>query len=192
MEVILMAFPKKFLFRANGPFRIQNVTSCLETGCEISQLWISCKDCFTILHNERGQERHGNYINGFFERNLIVFRAIWLFWNKNGMMSSSLWICPQVFILIKGTKKYMKIFLVVFWEKISFGQFDLFRSIFNVWLGVVKIEPGHCNYWILKQSGHDFSGKRLCGRYCTSILCDVYVWRSLFKTGSYGFVKKLL
>ena len=36
-----------------------------------SQLWIYCKDCFTILHNERGQERHGNYINGFSERNLI-------------------------------------------------------------------------------------------------------------------------
>ena len=35
------------------------------------QLWICCKDCFTILHNEKYQERHGNYINGFSERNLI-------------------------------------------------------------------------------------------------------------------------
>ena len=35
------------------------------------QLWIGCKDCFTILHNEKDQERHGNYINGFSERNLI-------------------------------------------------------------------------------------------------------------------------
>ena len=25
-----------------------------------SKLWIRCKDCFTILHNERDQERHGN------------------------------------------------------------------------------------------------------------------------------------
>ena len=32
-----------------------------------SQLWILRKDCFTILHNERGQERHEYYINGFFE-----------------------------------------------------------------------------------------------------------------------------
>ena len=45
---------------------------------------------------------------------------------------------------------------------------------------------------ILKQSGDDFSGKRLCGGYCIQILCDVYVWRSIFKIGSYGFVKKLV
>ena len=36
-----------------------------------SQLWIRCKDYLTTLHNERGHERHGNYINGFSERNLI-------------------------------------------------------------------------------------------------------------------------
>ena len=34
-------------------------------------------------------------------------------------------------------------------------QFDLFRSFSNVLLDVVKIEPDHCYYWILKQSGHD-------------------------------------
>ena len=44
---------------------------------------------------------------------------------------------------------------------------------------------------ILKQSGHDFSGKHLCDGYCSWILC-VYVWRSIFDIGSYGFVKKLL
>ena len=50
------------------------------------------------------------------------------------------------------------------------GQFDLFKPFFNVFMDVVKIEPGYCYYWIfknrnmikiLKQSGHDFSGKRL-------------------------------
>ena len=45
---------------------------------------------------------------------------------------------------------------------------------------------------ILKQSGDDFPGKRLCGGYCIQILCDVYVWRSIFNIGSYGFVKKLV
>ena len=57
-DIILMAFPKKIWFGVNGPFRTQNGAS--------SQLWIRRKDCFTILHNERGQERHGNYINDFF------------------------------------------------------------------------------------------------------------------------------
>ena len=32
-----------------------------------SQLWIRCKDYFTILHNQRCQEKHGNYINSFSE-----------------------------------------------------------------------------------------------------------------------------
>ena len=36
---------------------------------------------------------------------------------------------------------------------------------------------------IFKQSGHDFSGKRFCGRQCTQVLHDVYVWRSIFTIG---------
>ena len=36
-----------------------------------SQLWICCKDFLTILHNERGQRKHGNYFNVFSKRNLI-------------------------------------------------------------------------------------------------------------------------
>ena len=59
------AFPKK--------------KSCLEQmfhlGTQMahptSQLWIHCKECFAILHNERAQERHGNDINVFSERNVI-------------------------------------------------------------------------------------------------------------------------
>ena len=43
---------------------------------------------------------------------------------------------------------------------------------------------------ILKQSGHNFSGKCLCDGYCMEILCDVYVWRSIFNRRLYGFVKK--
>ena len=70
MEFIVMAYPKKLLFGGHfdlGP-RISH---------RVSQLWINCKHYFIILHNERHQGRHGNYINGFSERNPIVFRAIW-------------------------------------------------------------------------------------------------------------------
>ena len=37
----------------------------------------------------------------------------------------------------------------------ALGQFDFFILFFTVSLGIVEIEPGHCYYWILKQSGHD-------------------------------------
>ena len=47
-----------------------------------SQLWICCKDCFTILHNESSQERHRNYINSFPKRdiirsNLVILEQKW-------------------------------------------------------------------------------------------------------------------
>ena len=145
-----------------------------------SQLWISCKDYFTILHNERGQERHGNYINGFSERNLIVFRAIWSFWNKNGMVSSSLWICSQIFLLILLNKRDQEVhenFISCFlrknliWGNLIFSghflMFDWMQSKLSkttVTFGSLKSQD---MIKILKQSGRDFSGKRLCGRYCT-------------------------
>ena len=149
IEVILMAYPQKFLFWVNESFRTPNVTSCLEKGCEISQLWISCEDCFFNFHNERGQERHWNYFNGFSEKILLYPEQFDYFGTK------MVW-CPLHFDSVlrffyqfysrKGIKSYMKI---------SFGQFDLFRPYFNVWLGVVKIEPGHYYYWIFKKLGHD-------------------------------------
>ena len=37
-----------------------------------SKLWIHSKDFFKILHNERDQEVHGTYINGFPEKILIL------------------------------------------------------------------------------------------------------------------------
>ena len=142
-----------------------------------SQLWISCKDCFTILHNERDQERHGNYINGFFERNLIVFRAIWSFWNKNDMMSSSLWICSQVFFINFTQKRYQEvheIFFSCFLRKNFFWGNLIFSSHFLmfdwVWskLSQVTVTIGSLKSQdmikILKQSGRGSSGKRLCGR----------------------------
>ena len=52
LEVILIAYPKNSCLGQMdhlGP-RMSHL---------VSQLWICYKDCFTILNNERGQERHG-------------------------------------------------------------------------------------------------------------------------------------
>ena len=66
-----------------------------------SQPWICCEDCFTTLHNERGQVRHGNYFNGFSERNLIQSNLIILEQKYHGViltlnLLSGFFIGPQV------------------------------------------------------------------------------------------------
>ena len=57
----------------------------------------------------------------------ILFRAIWLFWNKNGMVLLT-------FLLILLNKRDQKVhenFISCFFEKKShLGQFDLLRSFF--------------------------------------------------------------
>ena len=40
------------------------------------QLWIYCKDCFTIFHNKKGQESHENYNNRFPEGNLTLSNLV--------------------------------------------------------------------------------------------------------------------
>ena len=55
-----IVFSKKNFCGANGLFSNQKSTS--------SQLWIHCKDCFTILYNEKGKERYRHYINCFSEK----------------------------------------------------------------------------------------------------------------------------
>ena len=62
MEIVLMAFPKKILFGGNGAYGIQDSTS--------SQLWIRCKECFTVLQNEVGQELNENFVSHFPRKNL--------------------------------------------------------------------------------------------------------------------------
>ena len=56
----------------------------------VSQLWVSCKDCYTVLHNERGQERHGNYINGF-------LKEILLYLGQFGHFGTKMVWCPLHF-----------------------------------------------------------------------------------------------
>ena len=115
------------------------------------------------------------------------------------------------FCRMKGANRYIKTLLFVE-KKVHFRQFDLFRSFFTVWLGMVEIETGRCYYWILKLSGHDllwllldpWTVRTWLGSLKTQdmisqvniyvmgivwILCDVYLWRSWLNRGSYGFVK---
>ena len=121
-----------------------------------SQLWIRCEDCFTILHNETGQERHGNFNNGFsenlFQSNLVILEQKWY----GVLLTLNL---LRFFLLILHNERDQKVrenFISCFFEEKShWGQFELFRS-FSVWVGVVKIEPGHSEYWIFKHAGHDF------------------------------------
>ena len=105
---------------------------------------------------------------------------------------------------MKGADSYMKLLLVVFWEKIHLGQFDRFRPFFTVSLGMVEIESGYCYYWILSQDMISFmittgslnsqdmiSQLNIYVMDIVWISCDVYVCRSKFNRGSYGFVKLL-
>ena len=80
-----------------------------------SQLWISCKDCLTILHNERGKRD--------MEIILMVFRKK-SFSEKCGHFGTKMVWCPlhfesalrlfNSFYSIEGTKRYIKILLVAF------------------------------------------------------------------------------
>ena len=60
MEIILMTFPKYSCLEQMDRLRRQKGIS--------SQLWISYKNCFTILQYEMSRERHGNYFMGFSEK----------------------------------------------------------------------------------------------------------------------------
>ena len=70
------------------------------------------------------------------------------------------------------------------WSNLIFlDHFLMFYQMLSK-LGQATVTAGSLNSQdlikILKQSVHDFSGKRLCDGHCTEILCNVYVLRSIF------------
>ena len=74
-----MAHPKKLLFGENnhlGP----------RMSHPASPIWVRCKDCFKIWHNESGLEKHGNFINGFPEGNLIQRYLVFLEQKSYGVL----------------------------------------------------------------------------------------------------------
>ena len=83
-----------------------------------------------ILHNETGQEVHGIYLNDFPEKNLIWGKWAILAWKWHIVITlNPLWglFWFLKFCIIKGTKRYMKISLMVFLKK-YFGQTGHFGS----------------------------------------------------------------
>ena len=112
------------MFRANGPIKTQNGAS--------SQLWNHCKDCVTVLYNERGKERHGNYINGFSGKkfNLGQFGHFGPKMEHPHNFGSA----SDFFLILHNARgqEVHEILLVVFEKKSHLGQFDLFRPFFTV------------------------------------------------------------
>ena len=77
---------------------------------------------FKFLHNERGQEVYENYNDGFSEKILILGKWFILVLklvhpHKSG---SALRIFLN-FSTMKGVKRYIKVVLVVFLKKFTFG-----------------------------------------------------------------------
>ena len=132
----------------------------------------------------------------------ILFRTNGPFWARKWIGSGLVPIIFLKFCKMKGANRYMKILLVItFRKKNYFGQFNLFRSFFTVWLDMVELEPGHCYLnsqamiffmittgslnsqdmiRIFKQSRHDLSGKHLSDGYCMDT--RIFFIRNLFIT----------
>ena len=132
MKVILMTFAKKFLFKEMDHFGSENGNLGYENGTS-SQLWICCKDCVTILYNERGKERHGNYINGFSEikliwSNLVIFAQKWCIFITFDLLQ----VCFFFKFCSRGLEVHENFISCFSRKKTHLGQFDLFRPFFTV------------------------------------------------------------
>ena len=133
-----------------------------------SPFWIRCSNCFTILHNERGQGRHGNYINGFSERNLFHSSLVILEQKWYGVLLT-LNLLSGFFINFTQQRdqevheNFISYFLRknLIWGNLIFsGHFLMLDWVWSklsqvtVSIGSLKIQD---MIKILKQSGHYFS-----------------------------------
>ena len=87
-----------------------------------SQLWIGCKNFMKILHNEKGQQVDESNNNGLHQKNIVQDKWVILCpkMAHPDNSGSALRILLK-FCRMKGANRYMKILLVVFREKNSFG-----------------------------------------------------------------------
>ena len=129
-----MTFAKKFLFKEMDHFGSENGNFGSENGTS-SQLWICCKDYVTILYNERGKERYGNYINGFSEikliwGNLVIFAQKWCIFITLDLLQVFFFF--QILLNERGQEVHENFISCFSRKKTHLGQFDLFRPFFTV------------------------------------------------------------
>ena len=146
--------------------------------------------------NENVQQEDESNNNGLYQKKIVQDKSAILcpkmaLSNNSG---SALRILLK-FCGMKGANRYMSFFFFLI-KKFIWDNFIFFasRPFFTVWLGMVEIEPGHCYYWILKQSEHyyfhdyywplnskymirifkqsrhNFSGKHSFDGYCMDIM----------------------
>ena len=147
------------------------------------------------MHNENGQQVDESNNNGLYQTSFVQDKCAILCpkMAHPDNSGSALWILLK-FCRMKGDNRYMIFFFLR--KNFIWGNFIFFasRPFFTVWLDMVEIEPGHCYYWILKQSGHDYfhdyywslnsqdiiSQVNIHVMDIVWILCDVYARRSNF------------
>ena len=57
-------------------------------------------------------------------------------------------------ILHNKPRSTLKLYLLFFEKKFYFAHIDQLRSFFTVSLGLIKVEPSYCYYWVFKHSEH--------------------------------------
>ena len=147
------------------------------------------------MHNENGQQVDESNNNGLYQTSFVQDKCAILCpkMAHPDNSGSALWILLK-FCRMKGDNRYMIFFFLR--KNFIWGNFIFFasRPFITVWFGMVDIGPGHCYYWILQQSGHDyfyyyywslnsqymikilkqsrhnFSGKHSCDGYCMDIM----------------------
>ena len=136
------------------------------------------------MHNKKVQQEDESNNNGLYQKKFVQDKCailcpkMALSDNSGSALRILLKFCGM-----KGANRCMNFFF--FEKKFIWVNFIFFatRPFFTVWLDMVEIEPGHCYYWILKQSEHDyfhdyywslkskhFSGKHSFDGYCMGIM----------------------
>ena len=149
MKIMFIIFSKKKIVWGKGTV-LDSKMVCPHDSGAAGRIFLK------ILHTEKCQQVDDSNNNGLYQNKCV--QGKWVISDPKMIHPRNSKLALKMFFkfcTMKGAHRYMKILLVAFQEKNHLGQFDLFRSFFTVWLGMVEIEPGYSQYHILKQSGHN-------------------------------------